>query len=177
MSNRGNKKKILVLVLLLVAAVGIAGYKAYSYYWAKGNIEEYEHPVITLKRDFYPRVNGSYLSNGGSIDLTCPTSQVGETTVTCTGSLEISNDSTETVNFEVIESSASSSNEKVTIVGQPQFSWESSTSVSAGEYNTLNVSVVVTNGIGSEPEEVSDPVASDSSTVSVSFKLKATQAH
>lgn len=179
--NMKNKKK-LVIILVLLLAVGFAGYGVYSYYWAQGSVTQGDnYPTISLTRQFYPVVdiNGSqsYLGESRNIDLTCPTPSDGDTSVTCTGSLVVYNDSTESISLWVDEEHATvnSESDKVSL-GAPSFSY-SQDYISPRARTTVNFSVVATLGTGDEPERVYEPVTGEEVSVSINFDIKATQYH
>ena len=176
-----NKKKMIVIVLLLLLAVGITGFGVYSYYWAQGT-ETSESGTIYLKRTFYPVVENpvtgdTYLGNGGSLALTCPTPGDGDTSVTCTGSVTVKNDSTESISLSVEDASAHITNEsdKITL-GSVSYNCPSGY-ISPNETATVTFSVVATLGTGTQPEQVYEPVTGETVPVSVDFKLKAVQYH
>lgn len=176
-----NKKKLIVIVLLLLLAVGITGFGVYSYYWAQGTVTtENNYATISLTRQFYPKTdaNGSsYLGSGGSISLNCPTPEDGDTSVTCTGSLVVENDSTESISLSIVDDSVStySGSEKVSL-GEPSI-YCPSDYISPNGTATVTFSVVATLGTGNVPEEVSEPVTGEEVNVSIDFDLKATQYH
>jgi hypothetical protein len=177
-----NKKKLVIILVLLLLAVGFAGYGVYSYYWAEGSVTQGDnYPTISLTRQFYPVVDidGSqyYLGESRNIDLTCPTPSDGDTSVTCTGSLVVYNDSTERISLWIDEQNATtySGSDKVSL-GEPSFSY-SQGYISPRGTTTVNFSVVATLGTGDEPEQVYEPVTGEEVSVSINFDIKATQYH
>ena len=187
--EKKDRKKLLVLVLLLFAVVGTVGYGVYSYYWTQGNYENEtssgsgDDATIYLNGKFDPEIeNGSFLSDGQTIELTCPESG-GKGTVTCTGKVTIVNEGTTKISVETLDGESSVSKDGYIDVTakETSFTWTSET-INAGSSETLYVSVDVdvdngtTNGINSsEAEEVTDSVPGGSFTVKTSFKIKATQ--
>ena len=188
--NKKDKKKLLVLALLLFAVVGLAGYGVYSYYWTQGDFGASSNDISVSSFDPETIINGSenFLGSGGSVSLSCPDNN-GKETVTCTGSIDVHNNGGTSVDVQVLEASAdyySNGGDLTPSVGNPRFRWSddssSSTRIYSGEYETLNISVDysvdngTTNGLdSSEAEEVSGPVPGGSFRIDVGFKLKATQ--
>lgn len=199
-----NKKKMLVLVLLLFVAVGFAGYGVYSYYYTQGSFNtesaggsEDADNVVRITGSFKPSTNGAggsgmenaegFFKNGGQVYLTCP-EDVSFGTTTCTGEITVSNEgSTEIyVDYYDTTSSAESSDFYVT-ADSPSFYWEngdydSTVYISAGSSKTLHFNVDVNISSSADPSEeaqlVTDPVSSSSNvTAYVRFKLSATQSH
>ncbi len=187
--EKKDRKKLLVLILLLFAVVGTVGYGVYSYYWTQGNYENEtsagsgDDATIYLNGKFDPEIeNGSFLSDGQTIELTCPESG-GKGTVTCTGNVTIVNEGTTKISVETLDGESSVSKDGYIDVTAKttSFTWTSET-INAGSSETLYVSVDVdvdngtTNGINSsEAEEVTNSVPGGSFTVKTSFKIKATQ--
>ena len=176
-----NKKK-LVIILVLLLAVGFAGYGVYSYYWAQGSVDQGDtYPTISLTRQFYPVVeidgSQSYLGESKNIDLTCPAPSDGDTSVTCTGSLVVYNDSTERISLWVDEAHATvnSGSDKISL-GEPSFSYYDGY-ISPKGRTTVTFSVVATLGTGDVPERVYEPVTGEEVSVSINFDIKATQYH
>ena len=173
-----DKKKLIVIVLLLLLAVGFTGFGVYSYYWAQGTVSTGDtKPTIYLTRSFQPSVNGNYLGSGGSLTLTCPTPSDGDTSVTCTGSLTVQNDSTESISLSVSNATARITNESDKIsLGSVSYDCPSGY-ISSNDSATVSFSVVATLGTGTEPEQVSEPVTGETVPISVDFELEATQYH
>lgn len=180
-----KKKKVLILVLLLFAVIGIAGYGAYSYYWTQGEFEDSGNGAddnsIHLNKSFNPNIHGNHdggyiLGYGGSLDLTCgePNS---DNEITCSGAVTVYNDGTSDIDVEVLEASSYETS-YVSDNYTPSFNW-TTTRISSGSSRELTVtatSVVQDGTVNSDPEEVSEPVYI-TPKMGVYFKLKATQVH
>lgn len=184
--KKKDKKKIVILLLIIFAVVGIAGYGAYSYYWTQGDVNGVGDVIEIAAFNPQTTINEStsFLGEGGSIVIECPDSITGNESLTCTGSILVSNDGDTDITVEVLEATSdindSATGFEVT-VSDPSFNWTTRT-ITAGQSATLNISV---------PAEVSSDFGSDSSvyvsseppeidgsvSVLVNFKLKATQVH
>jgi hypothetical protein len=199
MKNKDNKK-MLVLVLLLVAVIGVVGYGTYSYYFTQGEFSHYTayyDNYIQITDSFFPRIgSGStgtgyneFLGNGGTMELECPEYSSGHERIQCTGSLIIENSGSVAFNLNYDEASASATSSGVdTYAETPTFSWSGGTPsdngvvVSSGGRATLNISVYVNVGeketiSSSDAQEVFEPVSSGELSASASFKVTATQVH
>ena len=197
-----NKKKMLVIALLLFVAVGFAGYGVYSYYYTQGSFDtesaggsEDADNVVRITGSFKPSTNGiggsgmentqGFFEDGGQVYLTCP-EDVGFGTTTCTGEITVYNEGSTTiyVSYYDTSSSASSSDFYVT-TDSPSFYWEysdydSTAYISAGSSKTLHFNVDVNISSSDDPSEeaqlVTDPVSSSTNVEAyVRFKLSATQ--
>lgn len=189
--KENNKKKALILVLLLFAVIGIAGYGVYSYFWTEGNYEGSD-TISVVAFDPQTEIDGGsdFLGNGGNIEISCPNTSTGIGSVTCTGSLEVSNNGGTAINVEVLEASSVDYNQEngMSITpGTPQFSW-TTRSLNPGESATLSIDVptsIYTDYGSYSPVQTNEPFISSSddprysshAQVQVSFKLKATQVH
>lgn len=199
MKNKDNKK-MLVLVLLLVAVIGVVGYGTYSYYFTQGEFAQdtsYYDNYIQITDSFFPRVgSGSssagyneFLGNGGTMELECPEYSSGHERIQCTGSLIIDNSGSVAFNLNYDDASAEATSSEVeTYAETPTFSWSGGTPsdngvvLSSGGRATLNISVYVNVGknetiSSSDAEEVFAPVSSGNLSASVRFKVTATQVH
>lgn len=198
-----NKKKMLVLVLLLFVAVGFAGYGVYSYYYTQGSFDtesaggsEDADNVVRITGSFKPSTNGSigssgitgmdgvngFFNEGGMVYLTCP-QDVSFGTTTCTGEITVYNEGSTEINVDYYDatSGASSSDFYVT-ADSPSFYWSSGDGyISAGSSSTLHFSVDVNISSSADSSEeaqlVTDPVSSSNVDAYVRFKLSATQSN
>lgn len=199
-----NKKKGLVLALLLFAAIGFAGFGAYSYYYTEGNFQndtasyEEDDNVVRITESFNPIAettggpsgssgSSSFLGNGGTMALDCPETTGGHETITCTGTLTVKNEGSTTIRVSYQNGSSSASSSDATVsADDPDFYWGSYddgysyTTISAGSSETLHVSVDVNVGdtssiSGSDAQIVYAPVESGTLTAYVNFGLTATQ--
>lgn len=183
-----KKKKTLILVLLLFAAIGIAGYGVYSYYFTQGEFgdertdAEHDSNTIHLNGSFDPETtyyqdgeNKTFLGNGNSIDLSCD--EVDENfNTTCTGNLYIYNDGSTSIDVEIDDPQISSDLD--ISYDEPSFNW-TNTTISSGNRSTLTVITNIHVNIGtenSEAQEVNSPVEPNGQ-VRINYKLKATQSH
>ena len=200
-----NKKKTLVIALLLFALVGIAGYGVYSYYYTIGTVNtptatsDSDENVINITGSFNPRVESSsaesgvsgmdqFLGNGGSIPLTCPDKVGANETFTCTASVTVRNSGSTPiiVDYEDFNANVSSNDATVSVVSS-NISWDYPneynsyrTTISAGNSEDLDIEVEVKTGnstsvASDEPELVTEPIASGSLNAYASFRLEARQ--
>ena len=182
--KKNNKKKLLIIFLFLFALVGVVGYGAYSYYFTKGEVQSNSDSIEVLSFD--PRVSTSsgesFLGSGGSVELDCPDSTRGGETLTCTGTLTVSNNGGTNIYLSLDDISTSYSKDGYieASTGDASFEWEDDT-LAPGESTTLTISVPVTvgssGGASSDPVEVYDTVNGGSVSVTANFKIIATQSH
>ena len=135
MEKKRDKKKLLVLGLLLFAVVGLAGYGVYSYYYTEGTMSTEEPSddsdnVIHITGEFNPKVYQSsgiddFLGNGGTINLTCPSKAGMNEKITCEATVEVKNDGTTPirVKYSDVSSGASSEDGIDVYAGNPSISW------------------------------------------------------
>lgn len=182
-SNKQNKKKIFVLFLLLFVVIGLTGYGAYSYFWTSGSFSGSDTVDI---ESFDPQLSlsGDFLGNGGTMTLTCPDSDDGYESITCTGSLEVYNnggtDIVVSISDDDASASAYSSSDNVTAsAGTPTFTWTDTTiSPSSSETLTVEVPVELTSEFGSSSSyERNSAYSGEAVEVTVSFKITAAQVH
>ena len=181
-SNKQNKKKSLILVLLLFVLVGIAGYGVYSYFYTSGSYSASDDVSIAA---FDPEINGDFLGNGGTLTLTCPSDEDGSGTVECTGSLTVSNNGDTAITVATSNASVhldELSHDNVTATaGTPVFAWEgNSTTIEAGNTKTLDVTVPVSlssNFASGEGYSRDSEYTGEAIGVTVSFQITATQVH
>ncbi len=200
MEKKKDRKKLLVIALFLFAVIGLTGYGAYSYYATQGSFDteratsEDDDNVIRITGSFNPVVDGTadsnsgngFLGEGGTIDLDCPETSGGHETITCTASVQVRNEGSTGITVEVEDGSSSANVESgnITVSAEnPSFNWsENRTTISAGQSETLGISVDVNVGSSSEVSDdnevlVDTPVAGGEIKASVSFRLVATQNH
>ena len=195
---KNNKRKLIILALLLFAAIGFSGFGAYSYYWTQGNFDTKEGTIRTDKsfdpEGIYeinydsngnPSYNYQYLGSGGVVDFSCTNDANGY--LTCTGLSPVYNNGNTTVsvtyqNFSVTSSSGDIDVSSVTptykwVYGDNQESTSSSISLDSGESATLvtTFSLPVYVGIPSEAEEVNAPVTGVNSDLTMSIDLYSEQ--
>lgn len=198
--QKKDKKKLLVLALFLFAIVGFAGYGVYSYYFTQGSFDSDSDTIQVASFDPETVINGSsseFLGNGGTVSLDCGGSSGyyhsnGKETITCTGSVEVHNNGGTDIDVEYFETSSGVNGSGMSLSADTsnlKFDWSNSydsstTRISAGSSDTLNISVDVvvdngaTNGMDNEnAEEVSSPIYGGEFSVDVDFRLKATQVH
>ena len=187
-----DKKKLLVLVLLLFTVVGLTGYGVYSYFFTEGDFIGYGSTVEIAAFNPETTIRGTtkFLGSGGSVIITCPDYNGGNN-VTCTGSVLVSNNGDRDITVEVLDTKSgkqilNSVNEtenvdQDVVVSAPSFNW-TTTTIAAGESATLNISV---------DTELTSNFSSDTAVdagsgerhidgrwaIEVSFKLKASQVH
>lgn len=185
--NKKDKKKLAILILLLFAVVGIAGYGVYSYYWTEGDFIGKGSTIDIAAFDPQTTINDNtdFLGSGGTLKITCPDSTTGNDNLTCTGTVLVSNNGDTDITVEVLDAESGKYDNSAAYfdinVSNPSFSWTTKT-ISAGDSSTLSIDVPVsvTSDYGS-----SNPVNAGSSSietsgywgVDVKFKLKATQVH
>lgn len=202
MEKKRDKKKVLVLGLLLFAVVGLAGYGVYSYYYTMGTIDTSEatsdtdQNVINITGSFNPRIednnasSGSsssdqFLGQGGSINLNCPEKVGANETFTCTASATVRNSGSTPirVSYEDFYPNVSSSDATVSVVSS-SISWSNTsssyTTISSGSSETIYIEVEVKTGnstsvASDQPELVTEPIASGSLSAYASFRLEAEQ--
>ena len=193
MGKKKDKKKILVLGLLLFAVVGLAGYGVYSYYFTRGSFDtesasdEDSDNVIRITGEFEPIFDGGasssyFIGQGGSFELYCPRETSGNETIRCTASPSVVNEGTTSIRVEVYDGSSSvstQSGDDYVTAGNPSFDWYNNTAIiGPGESKTLNISVDVYVGdrsMSGDGVEVNEPVYSDELSANTTFKIKATQ--
>ena len=175
-----NKKKWLILALLLFVIIGVTGYEAYSYFYTSGDFSGSSDVSIA---GFDPQVNGDFLGDGGTLTLTCPESETGSGTVNCSGELVVTNngstDITVSTSEPLVNLSEISSDSVTANAGTPTFSWDNST-IGPGSTGTLTVTVPVS--LSSYFADGTDHYRSsayegEAIGVTVSFKITATQTH
>lgn len=197
-----NKKKTLVIALLLFALVGIAGYGVYSYYYTIGTVDtptatsDSDENVINITGSFNPRIadnnassssssSDQFLGQGGSINLNCPEKVGANETFTCTASATVRNSGSTPirVEYEDFYPNVSSDNANVSIESS-SISWSNTsssyTTISAGSSETIYIEVEVKTGnstsvASDQPELVTEPIASGSLNAYASFRLEARQ--
>lgn len=197
-----NKKKTLVIALLLFALVGIAGYGVYSYYYTIGTVNtptatsDTDENVINITGSFNPRIadnnassssssSDQFLGQGGSINLNCPEKVGANETFTCTASATVRNSGSTPirVEYEDFYPNVSSDNANVSIESS-SISWSNTsssyTTISAGSSETIYIEVEVKTGnstsvASDQPELVTEPIASGSLNAYASFRLEARQ--
>lgn len=197
-----NKKKTLVIALLLFALVGIAGYGVYSYYYTIGTVNtptatsDTDENVINITGSFNPRIadnnassssssSDQFLGQGGSINLNCPEKVGANETFTCTASATVRNSGSTPirVEYEDFYPNVSSDNANVSIESS-SISWSNTsssyTTISSGSSETIYIEVEVKTGnstsvASDQPELVTEPIASGSLNAYASFRLEAEQ--
>lgn len=193
MSKKKDKKKSLILVLLLFAVIGLAGYGVYSYFWTDGDFSGQSDTVEVASFD--PRIgysDGNFVGDGGSLTLICGDSESGSGTVTCTGAVDVYNNGGTDITVEVDENEVSTDTNEIHVdngevtVGTPTFSW-SNTTITPNSSETLTVTVPVevdSDFASGTAYERNEPYNGDTSngyddefSVTVSFRIIATQAH
>ena len=193
MSKKKDKKKSLILVLLLFAVIGLAGYGVYSYFWTDGDFSGQSDTVEVASFD--PRIgysDGNFVGDGGSLTLICDDSESGSGTVTCTGAVDVYNNGGTDITVEVDENEVSTDTNEIHVdngevtVGTPTFSW-SNTTITPNSSETLTVTVPVdvdSDFASGTPIERNEPYNDDTGngyddefSVTVSFRIIATQAH
>ena len=190
-SKEKNKKKTIILVLLLFAVVGIAGYGVYSYFWTEGSFDGYSSSTISVA-SFDPQVNvAGFVGEGGTVTLTCPDSETGNETIECTGTVTVTNnggsDITVSASHGVPTVTPINHDSASATAGTPTFDW-SSTTISSGYSSelTITVPVTITSDFGSsssvetnQPYHIDDETKSapDAFEVKVAFDITAAQVH
>lgn len=197
-----NKKKTLVIALLLFALVGIAGYGVYSYYYTIGTVNtptatsDTDENVINITGSFNPRIadnnassssssSDQFLGQGGSINLNCPEKVGANETFTCTASATVRNSGSTPirVEYEDFYPNVSSDNANVSIESS-SISWSNTsssyTTISSGSSENISIEVEVKTGnstsvASDQPELVTEPIASGSLNAYASFRLEARQ--
>jgi len=182
--KKNNKKKLLIIFLFLFALVGVVGYGVYSYYFTKGEVQSNSDSIEVLS--FNPEVSDSegtrFLADGGSLELECPDSTRGGETLTCTGTLTVTNNGGTDIylSLDDISTNVSKDGYIEASAGDASFEWEDET-LAPGESTTLTISVPVTagtsGGASSDPVEVYNSVQGGSVSVTANFKIIATQSH
>lgn len=194
MSKKKDKKKSLILVLLLFTVIGLAGYGVYSYFWTDGGFSGESDTVEVASFD--PRIGsseGNFVGDGGSLTLICGDSESGSGTVTCTGAVDVYNNGGTDITVAVDEDTVSADKTNIHVdngevtVGTPTFSW-SNTTISPNSSETLTITVPVdvdSDFASGTPIERNEPYNDDTGSgnyddefaVTVSFRIIATQAH
>lgn len=194
MSKKKDKKKSLILVLLLFTVIGLAGYGVYSYFWTQGGFSGQSDTVEVASFD--PRIGyseGNFVGDGGSLTLICGDSESGSGTVTCTGEVDVYNNGGTDITVEVDENEVSTSTNEISVdngkvtVGTPTFIW-SETTITPNSSQTLTITVPVevdSDFASGSPIRRNEPYNDDTGngnyddafSVTVSFRIIATQAH
>ena len=181
-SNKSDKKKLFILILLLFVVIGVSGYGAYSYFYTSGSFSGSDTVDIA---SFDPQVDysGDFLGHGGTMQLTCPDSELGNETVNCTGTLSVYNNGGTDITVSTSNESADvdplTSDVVTATAGTPSFSW-SNTTITSGSSETLTVTVPVSLSgcFGSSSScERTEPYDGEAISVSVSFIIRAEQVH
>jgi len=181
-SKKKDKKKIIVIALFLFAVLALGGYGAYSYYWTEGNFSGSTSVEVTA---FDPETtidnSSNFLGSGGTLHISCPDSTTGNEELTCTGSVEVTNNGGTPITVDVFDGSSSEYEAYNLNVNpsSPSFNWTEAT-LSAGESKTLNISVparVVSDYGSSSPVQTTSPYEGGHVNVAVHMKLRATQVH
>ena len=169
---KNNKKKILLIALLLFVVVGFASYGAYSYYYTQGSFDtvrasdESSDNVIRITGSFNPTMDGyssgssgsgssgsAFLGNGGTIYLDCPEKSGGHDTITCTATLSVYNSGSTSIYVSYYDTSFSASSSDADVsISSSSMGWgsneggSSETYISSGSSSTLYISVDVNIG-------------------------------
>ena len=187
--EKKDKKKVIILALLLFVISGVVGYGVYSYYWTEGSFSGIGSTIDVAAFDPQTTIDSDsdFLGHGGTLHMTCPDSTKGNESMSCTGSVLITNNGDTGVTIEVFDANSGAYNlgpEDSTFsieTSDPSFSW-TSTTISAGDSATLTITVPFTassNYGSTEAVEVGEDAKDESSAIGITteFKLRATQAH
>ena len=142
MNSKNNKKKILILALLLFIIVGFAGYGVYSYLYAQKDFSGSDTvSVVAFDPEVEISSSENFLGSGGTVELSCPTSSSGNGTVTCTQELEVKNNGGTNITVTVTPGDSDEYNENHYFEGEassPTFNWTSRT-LSPNETSLYNL--------------------------------------
>lgn len=177
-----NKKKLIILALLLFMIIGITGYGVYSYFYTSGNYSASKNVSVA---SFNPEVDGDFLGDGGTLSLSCPSSETGSGTVECTGTLTVSNngetDITVTTSNAVVNLDPLSEDNVTATAGTPSFEWDDDdNTIYGGNSKVLTVTVPVylsSDFADSDGHSRDSEYEGEAIGVTVSFKITATQVH
>ena len=191
-----NKKKLLVMALLLFTFFGVVGYGVYSYYYTEGTIntnpasDASSDNVIQITGSFNPYVSQdsgitTFLGNGGTIELSCPERAGMNETITCSASVHVYNGGSRTVRVSYYDTyaNATSSDAEVS-AGSPRLRWSGSnnsyTTISANSSEELYIDVDVEVGdsdshTSGQAQLVTEPIDAGSLNAYVSFRLDASE--
>jgi hypothetical protein len=189
MFSKEKTKKIVIVVLFLIAVIGLVGYGVYSVEYENGTfISETSIEVGAFNPQTVVGDTAQFLGDGGFVSITCPT-VTDEEFVNCTGSMTIKNNGDGPIVVELIESDPddeysatgfSGSNESISVTADdPVFSWSSKV-LAAKETAILNITIPVQiESDYNSNEEVaynnSYSYEGTSETLSLTFKLRAYQ--
>lgn len=191
MENKTNNgKKKIVVVLLLFAISALVGYGVYSYYWTEGSFSGKGSTIEIAAFDPQTTIDNDsdFLGHGGSLHISCPDSTYGNESMSCSGSVLVSNNGDTAITVEVLDAESGAYDVNVSEgssfeidTSTPSFGW-TSTTINAGESTTLSITVpfTVSSDYGSDVAVDAGSSAEhdgDAIGISTSFKLKATQVH
>ncbi len=187
-SNKKDKKKLIVIALFLFAVISLGGYGVYSYFFTEGEFDGTSNQVSIASFDPRTSINSdSFLGDGGSVDISCPSYYTGTTNYECTGSISISNNGGTDIEVEVLDAGSGYTTHRVNeniafdaTASSPEFGWTTKR-ISAGSSEQLYITIPVTISSDFDSDsavETNSPYnGGDWVSVTTSFKLKATQVH
>jgi len=196
-----NKKKILIIALLLFTIIGLTGYGVYSYYWTQGDFTSSDGQIRTNKvfdpeglheyNEDSDSYNMSFLGDGGEVKLVCADDDY-DGYLTCTGYSPVGNDGNVSINVSYSNFNITCDDDSVDISSiTPTFTWtyvdddghdhtssSSSITLDEDEEATLVTTFEIESpGTSSTPEQVSAPVAGNTLELGMTIDLTATQVH
>ena len=205
MKYKNSKKNKMIIFLILFIFTGLVGYGVYSYYWTSGTFSGNDTVTFASFNPQTYISNNDFLGNGGEIELNCSVSDSSDnynhSDNICTGSLTITNEGDTDIDITVLNATSSyefnhgvpgypeymgPANNMSISPRDPSFNW-TTTTIAPGESEDLDISVYVDVDDGFDDssaihatESIKDQGSSsyhDYYSVSVSFKVKAEQAH
>ena len=191
MKEKNNRRKILLIALIVFAIAGVIGYGVYSYYWAEGNVTVTSDAIRISKFD----VEVSKYADTNSKTFIASSPDFGEEASCsynsednkfhCSANLTIYNDGDNDVVLSASDFSASFTNSDYGELEIVEVTSDLDGSLSSGSERHFSVSATVKNNDSSYvytndtmSTQLYQPVVYSANTpVEISFKITATEVH